>query len=197
MYKKKLTGKALKKALKKRKKREKLLKKKLKKCKKLARQEEKKSIKKKVKKLNKKLKKIKKERRKDTRRIKKTRQTHEAKKNQEKNHKHEEKDKSSKGSRKKQDVVENGSASIGPSIDLMTSNQSTMTPMTREEWEKQESVVRRVYDQETGRHRLIKGSGEVLEECVSRDRHRAINKVATQNDGEFFQANIKSRASKP
>ena len=153
MYKKKLTGKALKNALKKRKKREKLLKKKLKKCKKLARQEEKKSIKKKVKKLNKKLKKIKRERKKDTRRIKKTRQTHETKKNQEKNHKHEEKEKNSKGSRKKQEVVENGSASIGPSIDLMTSNQSTMTPMTREEWEKQESVVRRVYDQETGRHR--------------------------------------------
>lgn len=199
MIKKKLTGKALKKALKKRKKREKLLKKKLKRCKKQARQEEKKSIKKKVKKLQKKLKKIKKERKKDTKRIKKTQHTRETKKSQEKNHKHEaSQDRGSKSSsRKKHDVVENGSASIGPSIDLMTSNQSTMTPMTREEWEKQESVVRRVYDQESGRHRLIKGSGEVLEECVSRDRHRAINKAATQNDGEFFQSNVKSRASKP
>ena len=106
-----------------------------------------------MKKLQKKLKKIKKEKKKDTKRIKKTNQTREGKKNT-KNHKHEaNQDKASKGSKKKQDVVENGSATIGPSIDLMTTNQSTMTPMTREEWEKQESVVRRVYDQESGRHR--------------------------------------------
>lgn len=105
------------------------------------------------------------------------------------------KEKGSKPSKIKTDVIENGSSSVGPSVDLMTTSQAT-TPMTREEWEKQESVMRRVYDQDTGRHRLIKGSGEVMEECVSRDRHRAINKAATQADGEFFQTHVKSRASK-
>lgn len=36
--------------------------------------------------------------------------------------------------------------------------------------------------------RLIKGDGEVLEEIVSRDRHKQINRQATQADGAFFQA---------
>ena len=31
-----------------------------------------------------------------------------------------------------------------------------------------QSVVRREFDEDTGRVRLIKGDGEVLEECVSR-----------------------------
>jgi hypothetical protein len=30
-----------------------------------------------------------------------------------------------------------------------------MTPMTKEEWEKQQSIVRRVYDPETGRNRYF------------------------------------------
>lgn len=66
----------------------------------------------------------------------------------------------------------------------------SMVPMTKEEYEKQQAQVRRVYDPETGRHRLIKGTGEVLEEIVSRERHKAINKTATQGDGAFFQANL-------
>ncbi|XP_015593162.1 ADP-ribosylation factor-like protein 6-interacting protein 4 [Cephus cinctus] len=66
-----------------------------------------------------------------------------------------------------------------------------MAPMTKEEWEKRQSVVRRVYDEETGRHRLIKGDGEVLEEIVSRDRHKEINRQATRGDGEYFQTQLK------
>lgn len=31
--------------------------------------------------------------------------------------------------------------------------------------------------QETGRYRLVKGSGEIIEEIVTRDRHQQINKV--------------------
>lgn len=36
--------------------------------------------------------------------------------------------------------------------------------------------------------RLIKGDGEVLEEIVSRDRHKQINRQATHADGAFFQS---------
>ncbi|XP_059058590.1 ADP-ribosylation factor-like protein 6-interacting protein 4 [Achroia grisella] len=72
-------------------------------------------------------------------------------------------------------------------LELMEKSKA-MAPMTKEEWEQRQSVVRRVLDEETGRHRLIKGDGEVLEEIVSRDRHRQINKQATQADGEFFQS---------
>ncbi|XP_064382117.1 ADP-ribosylation factor-like protein 6-interacting protein 4 [Halichondria panicea] len=64
-------------------------------------------------------------------------------------------------------------------------------PMTREDYEKQQSVVRRVLDPETGRHRLVKGDGEIVEEIVSRDRHKAINKLATLGDGLSFQSGLK------
>lgn len=37
--------------------------------------------------------------------------------------------------------------------------------------------------------RLIRGDGEVVEEMVSRDRHRDINRQATAGDGQFFQQN--------
>ena len=51
--------------------------------------------------------------------------------------------------------------------------------MTKEEYERQQSVVRRVYDPDTGRHRLVKGDGEIIEEIVSRERQKAINKVSS------------------
>lgn len=39
----------------------------------------------------------------------------------------------------------------------------------------------------TPNFRLIKGDGEVIEEIVSRDRHKAINQQATTGDGNYFQ----------
>lgn len=48
------------------------------------------------------------------------------------------------------------------------------------------SVVRRVVDETTGRSRLIKGDGEVIEEIVSREQHKQINKQATKRDAEYF-----------
>ena len=77
-------------------------------------------------------------------------------------------------------------------------NARRMVPMTKEEWEKQQvsrhllrfssgtdlihgfnssqNVIRKVYDPDTGRHRLVKGSGEILEEIVSYSRHKDINR---------------------
>ncbi|KAL0832299.1 hypothetical protein ABMA28_001740 [Loxostege sticticalis] len=80
---------------------------------------------------------------------------------------------------------DNNSADIP--LELMEKSKA-MAPMTKEEWEKRQSVVRRVLDEESGRYRLIKGDGEVLEEIVSRDRHKQINRQATQADGAFFQS---------
>lgn len=51
--------------------------------------------------------------------------------------------------------------------------------MTKEEWDKQQGELRHVYDAESGRTRLIRGSGEVMEEIVSKDRQREINKVSS------------------
>merc|ERR1712106_308764 len=48
---------------------------------------------------------------------------------------------------------------------MMSTNQ-TMTPMTKEQWEKQESVMRRVYDEETGRL-SVKSEGIILPEIMT------------------------------
>ncbi|XP_053605170.1 ADP-ribosylation factor-like protein 6-interacting protein 4 [Plodia interpunctella] len=93
--------------------------------------------------------------------------------------------KSSSLSRDEHKKLEDAPADIP--IELMEKSKA-MAPMTKEEWEQKQSVVRRVLDEDTGRYRLIKGDGEVLEEIVSRDRHKQINKQATRADGEFFQA---------
>ena len=39
-----------------------------------------------------------------------------------------------------------------------------------------QNVIRKVYDPDTGRHRLVKGSGEILEEIVSYSRHKDIDR---------------------
>jgi DNA modification methylase len=64
-------------------------------------------------------------------------------------------------------------------------------PMTQKDYEKSQSVIRRVVDPDTGRSRLVKGDGEILEEIVSKEQHRAINRVATQGDGLSFQSGLK------
>lgn len=35
----------------------------------------------------------------------------------------------------------------------VTEKAKAMAPMTKEEWEKRQSIIRRIYDEETGRHR--------------------------------------------
>lgn len=77
------------------------------------------------------------------------------------------------------------SLDCGIPLDLM--NRKAMAPETREEYEARQSILRRVVDPETGRTRLIKGDGEIIEECVSRDRHKEINRQATAGDGAEFQ----------
>ncbi|XP_018608444.2 ADP-ribosylation factor-like protein 6-interacting protein 4 [Scleropages formosus] len=84
-----------------------------------------------------------------------------------------------------------GSAEHGP---VMTDEQkarlSTRRPLTKEEWEAQQSIIRRVVDPETGRTRLVRGEGEILEEIVSREKHKDINKQATKGDGSTFQKRL-------
>lgn len=36
--------------------------------------------------------------------------------------------------------------------------------------------------------RLVKGSGEIIEEVVSRDKQKDINRMATLNDGLSYEA---------
>jgi hypothetical protein len=97
-------------------------------------------------------------------------------------------------------------ADYGIPIELM--NSKAKAPQTREEYEAKQSIIRKVVDTETGRTRLIRGNfvemvmslflfltffssisgdGEVIEEIVTKDRHKDINKAATKQDGANFE----------
>ncbi|KAL5493600.1 hypothetical protein EMCRGX_G014804 [Ephydatia muelleri] len=122
-------------------------------------------------------------------------------KEKEKVHKHH-RDKSHKHKKKSQDSRDHGEHSQAcPSVQLplqppaveetqMKAPSRSFVPMTKEQFEKQQSVVTRVYDPDTGRHRLVKGTGEIIEEIVSKERQKQINKQATRNEGVSFQAGM-------
>ncbi|XP_043834314.1 ADP-ribosylation factor-like protein 6-interacting protein 4 [Dromiciops gliroides] len=84
---------------------------------------------------------------------------------------------------RKEPLVESGPVLT----DEQKSRIQAMKPMTKEEWDARQSIIRKVVDPETGRTRLIKGDGEVLEEIVTKERHKEINKQATRGDGLTFQ----------
>jgi hypothetical protein len=65
-----------------------------------------------------------------------------------------------------------------------------MIPMSKEEYDKEQSKVREVYDPLSGRVRLVKGSGEIIERIVSSSTHRQINALATSGDGYAFSKGI-------
>jgi hypothetical protein len=65
-----------------------------------------------------------------------------------------------------------------------------MVPMTREQYEAEQSKVREVYDPDSGRMRLVRGSGEIIERIVSREAHQQINRQATRGDGESFSRSV-------
>lgn len=67
-------------------------------------------------------------------------------------------------------------------------NSKSHAPETPEEFQRRQNQMRREVDPVTGRIRLIKGDSEVLEEIVSKDHHRQINKQATSGDGAYFES---------
>ncbi|KAK8805821.1 hypothetical protein WA158_002477 [Blastocystis sp. Blastoise] len=56
-------------------------------------------------------------------------------------------------------------------------------PMTKEQYDKKKNTLREVYDEETGRWRLIRGDGEIVERIVTKEKQSEINKTATFYDG--------------
>lgn len=77
-------------------------------------------------------------------------------------------------------------------VELM--NFKSHAPETPSEYEKRQNLLRREVDPVTGRTRLIRGTGEILEELVSKKRHTAINKEATRSDGQYFEENTIGKA---
>lgn len=72
-------------------------------------------------------------------------------------------------------------------IDLM--NNKHKAPETKEEYDKRQSIIRKVVDPDTGRSRMVKGDGEILEfPITSKEKHREIQKQATKTDGEVYES---------
>jgi len=65
-----------------------------------------------------------------------------------------------------------------------------MVPMSKEEYDKEQSKIHEVYDPLSGRVRFVKGSGEIIERIVSLEKHRQINSLATLGDGYAFSKGI-------
>ena len=70
-----------------------------------------------------------------------------------------------------------------------------MVPMTKEQYEEKRNEIRQVYDPESGRIRLVRGTGEILERIVSKSDHQAINRTATRGDGSSFARHVFHAAS--
>jgi hypothetical protein len=62
--------------------------------------------------------------------------------------------------------------------------------MSREEYEAQHQQVRAVVDPATGRMRMMRGTGEIIESIVSRAQHHIINQMATRGDGDSFARQV-------
>lgn len=82
-----------------------------------------------------------------------------------------------------------------PDEEQKTKKRTAMIPMSREQYEAQQAEIREVYDEETGRYRLVRGTGEIIERLVSREAHLQINQRATQGDGSSFARHVMSAAS--
>lgn len=113
-------------------------------------------------------------------------------KNKKRKRKHSETHEGKTKKRKHEEELSNNDQSIPVELSKVNENapKRLIAPMTKEEYEKQQSVVRRVYDEDTKRHRLVRGSGEIIEEIVSKERHKQINQEATRGDGMSFQVTV-------
>jgi Nuclear RNA-splicing-associated protein len=93
--------------------------------------------------------------------------------------------------------LEQNDDDFGIPIHLMTMTKDKRgAPETKEDFDKRQSIVRRVVDEETGRSRLVKGDGEIIEEIVSREKHIQINKQTTKNDASCFEKKSLSMVKK-
>jgi hypothetical protein len=50
-----------------------------------------------------------------------------------------------------------------------------------QEYEKLRNTYREVYDPDSGRTRVVRGDGEIVERIVSREQHRVICRQATRH----------------
>ena len=88
------------------------------------------------------------------------------------------------------------SAGVQPTSTPTPPPKVQKAPMTREQYEALRNTVREVYDAETGRYRMVRGTGEIVERMVSRQEHQFINQQATHGDGQAFARHVFQRTQK-
>ena len=63
-------------------------------------------------------------------------------------------------------------------------------PMTQQQYLELQSQIREVFDPQTGRTRLVRGTGEIIERIVTKKEHSMINQSATFGDGWGFARTV-------
>ena len=91
---------------------------------------------------------------------------------------------------KESEAVEESQLPKSSPVQPVSERAKSMVPMSREQYEAQQAMVREVYDEETGRMRLVRGTGEIMERIVSRSDHERINQQATRGDGSSYARRI-------
>lgn len=67
-------------------------------------------------------------------------------------------------------------------------------PMTQAQYLQLNSQIREVVDPSTGRVRLVRGTGEIIERIVSRSEHQNLNAQATRGDGDGYARQVARQA---
>ena len=73
--------------------------------------------------------------------------------------------------------------------------RDVMKPISKEQYERNRSIVREVFDEESGRFRSVRGNGEIIERIVTRNEHERINCMATLGDGRYYASRVVARAN--
>ena len=81
-----------------------------------------------------------------------------------------------------------------PSKALVSTEVKAKGPMTQEQYLQLQSQIREVVDPATGKVRLVRGTGEVIERIVSRHEHQHLNALATKCDGDGYAKDISRQA---
>jgi len=67
-------------------------------------------------------------------------------------------------------------------------------PMTQAQYLQLQSQIREVVDPATGRVRLVRGNGEIIERIVTKNEHQRLNALATMGDGDGYAKEVARQA---
>lgn len=93
--------------------------------------------------------------------------------------------------------IEINSGDKNPSTAIETPKQSEAQakgPMTQAQYLQLQTQIREVVDPATGRVRLVRGTGEIVERIVSKIEHQHLNALATRRDGDGYTKEVARQA---